>query len=227
VELDGIVATVQRLQSAGASPFVMVGFNRRFAPGSRLVRERFAAVQGPINVVCRVNAGRLPHGSWVAHVDEGGGRILGEVCHFVDLCSFLAGSPIVQVSAMRSSWDVDDIVVTLRMANGGVATVAYLVHGDPAAPKERIEIFGGGAIGIIDDFRRATLSVGGRTTRLGGRFSGQDKGHVAEIQAFVTAQALGAHSPVSIASAVNATRATFAILDSLETANAVHVDLWE
>jgi predicted dehydrogenase len=84
----------------------------------------------PLSIVYRVNAGRLPPQSWVVHPEEGGGRIVGEVCHFVDLCAHLAGSPIVEVCATRSTAGPDDVMVSLRMANGSMATVAYLIDGD-------------------------------------------------------------------------------------------------
>jgi predicted dehydrogenase/threonine dehydrogenase-like Zn-dependent dehydrogenase len=222
-ELDAITTTVQGLQTAGRRPFLMVGFNRRFAPATKFMRAHFARLQGPIAIVYRVNAGQVPHGSWVANPDEGGGRILGEVCHFVDLCGYLTGSPITQVSAMRSAAAADEVLVHLRFSNGSVATIAYLVGGDAAAPKERIEILGGRAMGAIEDFRRATLSVNGRKSKMGGRLSRQDKGHAAEVRAFARAVAEGAQSPVSFASAANSTRATFAILRSLECGTPVDV----
>jgi predicted dehydrogenase len=153
----------------------------------------------------------------VTNPDEGGGRILGEVCHFVDLCGFLTGAWVTQVSAVRSSADADEVIVNLRLSSGGVATIAYLLGGDPESPKERIEVFGGGAIGVIDDFRVTTLSVNGRKQKQGGRLSGHDKGHVEEVRAFVKAVAEGAPSPVPFASAVNSTRAALAILESLES----------
>ncbi len=99
-ELDEIEATIERLQLAGRRPFLMVGFNRRFAPAVRSSRRISRKLQGPVSVVYRVNAGRVPHGSWIADSKEGGGRILGEVCHFVDLCSYLTGAPITQVTAI-------------------------------------------------------------------------------------------------------------------------------
>lgn len=222
-ELDEITATMRRLQSSGPTPFLMVGFNRRFAPATELMRRHFSNVQGPVNIVYRVNAGRVPHGSWVTSAEEGGGRIVGEVCHFVDLCAQLAGAPVSNVSAVRSPADTDDVMVSLRMTNGSIATIAYLVDGDPASPKERIEIFGGGATGIIEDFRRATLRSGRTKAKSGGWLAGQDKGHAAEVAAFANAVATGAPSPVSIASALNTTRATFAILTSLETGSAVDI----
>jgi predicted dehydrogenase len=220
-DLERIVHVVDARRAAGQAPFVMVGFNRRFAPSVEAVRVAMAGA--PVSIVYRVNAGRVPVQSWIAHPDEGGGRIIGEVCHFVDLCVHLAGSPIVEVSATRSAAGPDDVMVSLRMANGSMATVAYLIDGDRAAAKERIEVFGGGRCGTIDDFRRARVSGAGRAVRHGGWFARQDKGHGAELAAFVSAVAAGGVSPVSFESAVNTTRATFAIVRSLESGGPVCV----
>ncbi len=222
-ELEEIEATVERLELSGRGPFLMVGFNRRFAAAVALMKAHFKDSQAPVSIVYRVNAGRLPRGSWVA-TEEGGGRILGEVCHFVDLCSHVAGSPVTQVTAVRPPTEGDEVMAMLRMANGSVATIAYLIGGDPAAAKERIEIFGGGVTGTIDDFRRAMVSVNGRRKNFGGLLAKQDKGHAAEVKAFVESVVQGRGSPVSFASAVNSTRATFAILSSLETGTTVSVD---
>jgi polar amino acid transport system substrate-binding protein len=221
-ELHQIESLLRSLQVAERSPFLMVGFNRRFAPAVDFVKSHFANVHGPVNVIYRVNAGRVPVGSWVISATEGGGRILGEVCHFVDLCAYLADSPIKQVSAVRSSGNPDDVIVTLRMGNGSIASVAYLVDGDPSSSKERIEIYGGGATGVIEDFRSAVVIAGGRKKRLGGRFARQDKGHRAEMAAFVKGVATGT-APISLESSLNATRATFAILASLEFGGSVEI----
>lgn len=221
-ELESIESVVSAARRSGEIPFVMVGFNRRFAPATELLRSRLANAEGPINIVYRINAGRIPSGTWVTN-EEGGGRILGEVCHFVDLCAYLAASPVNQVSAMRSPGDADEIVVNLRLANGSIATVAYLVNGDPASPKERVEVFSGGRTGLIDDFRRAKVTGTGGSSSIGGLFAGQDKGHHAEIAAFVAAVRDNGPSPVPFESAVNTTRATFAILRSLELGTAVEV----
>jgi predicted dehydrogenase len=211
-ELERIVHVVDTLRAAGQAPFVMVGFNRRFAPAVGAVRVAMAGA--PVSIVYRVNAGRLAPQSWIARPDEGGGRIVGEVCHFVDLCAHLAGSPIVEVFAMHSAAGADDVTVSLRMANGSMATVAYLIDGDRTAAKERIEVFGGGRCATIDDFRRA---------RIRGVLARQDKGHAAEMTAFVDAVASGSPSPVSFESTVNTTRATFAIVRSIESGSPIQV----
>jgi predicted dehydrogenase len=221
VELERIAHVVDRLRAAGRAPFVMVGFNRRFAPAVEALRVAMAGA--PVSIVYRVNAGRLAPQSWIEHADEGGGRIVGEVCHFVDLCAYLAGSPVVEVCATRSAAGPDDVMVSLKMANGSMATIAYLIDGDRAAAKERIELFGGGRCGTIDDFRRARVTGAGRAVRHRGWLARQDKGHVAEIAAFVSALTSGGGSPVSFESAVNTTRASFAIVRSLESGGPVRV----
>jgi predicted dehydrogenase len=124
---------------------------------------------------------------------------------------------------MRTHGTDEEVMVSLRMTNGSLASIAYVIDGDPAGPKERLEMFGGRATGIIDDFRRASLSVNGRRRSLGGRFSTQDKGHRAEVRAFVDAVVSGSASPVPFADAVNSTRATFAVLRSLETGTTIEV----
>jgi len=220
-ELDSILQAVETLRATGQTPFVMAGFNRRFAPAVEAVRVAMAGT--PLSIIYRVNAGRIASDSWIARTDEGGGRVVGEVCHFVDLCTHLSGSPVVEVFATRSAAGPDDVMASLRMANGSMATVAYLIDGDRAAPKERIEIFGGGRVATIDDFRRTRVRGTGRTVRHGGVFTSQDKGHAAEMLAFVRAVASGASSPTSFESIVNTTRTTFAIVRSLESGSSVRV----
>jgi len=220
-ELERIVEVVHRLRASGTSPFVMVGFNRRFSPSVQTVRAAMAGA--PVSIVYRVNAGPVPQSSWIAHPEEGGGRIVGEVCHFVDLCAHFAGSPVVEVCATRAGTGPDDVMVSLRMANGSAATIAYLSDGDRASGKERIELFGGSRSGTIDDFRRARVSGGGRNVRYGGWLARPDKGHAAEMAAFVAAVAAGLESPVSFESAVNTTRATFAIVRSLESGGPIRI----
>ncbi len=222
-ELDEIEAKVESLERLGRNPLMMVGFNRRFAPATTFVRQHFAATHAPLNVLYRVNAGRLTTRGHSTGERRTESRILGEVCHFVDLCGYLTGSTITWVSAVRSATDADEVIVTLRLANGSIATIAYLVDGDPAAPKERVEVFGGGAMGVIEDFRTATFTAHGRRRQLGGMFSSQNKGHAAEVRAFVRAVVNRALSPVPFDAAVNTTRATLAIVASLETGAPVDV----
>jgi len=193
------------LVAAGAAaPAVMVGFNRRFSPAARQVRQFFADVAAPLTISVRFNAGPIPADHWTQDDEEGGGRIVGEACHGIDLATYLAGSPPVRVyaesvgthggSGAREITD-DQCFITLRHANGSVSNIAYLAGGDKAFPKERVEVFGGGRVAVIDDFRSVTTSVGGRTKRH--KLGGQDKGHPAEIEAFANCIAGPGTAPIA------------------------------
>ena len=151
---------------SGGGAFFTIGFNRRFAPFSVKAREHLARHPGPKMLVLRVNAGALPAESWVNAAEEGGGRILGEVCHFIDLARFLAGSAITTVQATAAAvthGGCDDLTVTLGFADGSLATLIYTAQGDSAYSKERFECFAGGTVVTIDNFLSLSVTENGRT----------------------------------------------------------------
>lgn len=168
------------------APALMVGFNRRFSPAAGKVKRFFDGVQAPLTVSFRFNAGVIPAEHWTQDEEVGGGRIIGEACHAIDLATYLVGSVPVRVyaeSVAASAGITDDqCFITLRHANGAVSSIAYLAGGDKAFPKERVEVFGGGRVAVIDDFRSVTTCARGqqKTEKLWG----QDKGHLAEITSF-------------------------------------------
>ncbi len=176
-------------------PLLMVGFNRRFSPAARMAKEHFEQVHHPLTVSIRFNAGAIPADHWTQSPEVGGGRIVGEACHAIDLATYLTGSQVVRVFAESIGGEAappvtdDQCFITLRHANGSVSSVAYLAGGDKAFPKERVEVIGGGRVAVIDDFRSVTTVVGGKTRRK--RWAGQDKGHRAEVVAFADAIAKG------------------------------------
>jgi len=211
VQLNRVIAA--RQDSTG---FVLVGFNRRFAPLVTAMQAHLARSAGPRLIQIRVNAGAVPPESWVNAADEGGGRILGELCHFIDLARALAGAPITTVSAeavAAGPGPCDDVVTTLAFANGSLATLLYTARGDTASGKERIELFAGGSVAVLDNFRSLSLTVGGHT-RTEKSFS-QDKGHRAELAAFAEAVAAGGPAPIDEAELIESSRATLAVLESL------------
>jgi predicted dehydrogenase len=215
VELESVVAAVNLAQLAGTTPLVMVGFNRRFSPMVRTVLEWRQSIAGPVTINYRINAGRLPAGSWIADPVEGGGRLLGEVCHFVDLCSVFAGAPIAEVFAHAGAGSsADDLAITLKCTDGSLASITYASSGARSFSKERIELFGGESVAVIDDFRTGSVVTNGSRRCLGGWLTAQDKGHAAELSAFVDAVRTGGPSPVPFDSAVHVTRATLALLSS-------------
>jgi polar amino acid transport system substrate-binding protein len=236
-ELCSIAGTFNACPEQGrrgqSSNVLTVGFNRRFAPFTQQVKQFFTARSEPLAIHYRVNAGYVPPDHWVHDPEEGGGRIVGEVCHFVDWMQYLVGEPPVQVYGKALPADdrypaEDNALITLAFADGSAGTIHYLANGDSRLPKEYIEIFGGGAVAIIEDFRRGWLVQHGRRTRLGRRFGPQqDKGHTAELQAFITAVREGGPSPIPFEDAVSATLATFRIRESLRAGTPVEVRLDE
>jgi predicted dehydrogenase len=182
---------------AAAPVPLLVGFNRRFSPLVQKLRSTLPAGV-PRAILCRVNAGALPDGHWTKDPVVGGGRIVGELCHFLDLACCLAEGPPVRVSAeaLRSAGPVeldDSVAVTVAFACGSVASIQYLANGDPGVPKERLEVFCGGAVGLVDDFRALELARDGKRRRQ--RSRRQEKGHREELRAFVDL-ALGAEPRV-------------------------------
>jgi len=206
---------------------LMAGFNRRFSPHAREAANVFAGRRSPLSIVYRVNAGRVPREHWTQDPREGGGRIIGEVCHFIDLMQFITGAPTVRVYAERVEGrdeqivNDDSVIITLRFADGSNGTIAYLAEGDRALPKERIEIFGGGKTFVIEDFRAAALYAGGRERRT--RPGRQDKGQTEETRAACAVVLEGAPAPIALEDLAATTRATFRILDSLRTGEAMKV----
>jgi predicted dehydrogenase/threonine dehydrogenase-like Zn-dependent dehydrogenase len=182
------------------APLVMVGFNRRFSPSAVQVRAHFADIGLPLTVSIRFNAGTIPADHWTQHPDEGGGRIIGEACHGIDLATFLCGSPVVRVyaesvaSPHAGQITDDQCFITLRHANGSISSVAYLAGGDKAFPKERVEVFGGGRVAVIDDFKSVTLYCDGKSKTTKGA---QRKGHDEEIAAFAAAVRQGGEVPIA------------------------------
>ncbi len=178
----------------------MVGFNRRFSTAARKVKQFFADVSAPLTVSVRFNAGSVPAEHWAQDDEIGGGRIIGEACHAIDLATFLTGSLPIRVFAESiGGFQAPDITddqcfITLRHANGSISSVAYLAGGDKAFPKERVEVVGGGRIAVIEDFRKVTLCAGGKITQHKGWK--QDKGHSEEVEAFVASVKEGKPSPI-------------------------------
>ncbi len=209
------------------SQILMVGFNRRFSPFARWLKERFAGTPEPLAVHCTVNAGPVPPDHWVHDPEQGGGRIIGEVCHFVDLIQYLTGSVPVRVYAEALASNgykpSDNVVITLKMANGAIGSITYLAGGDKRYPRERVEVFGGGAVGVIENFKAATFTRGGRTKRIRNWLS-VDRGHRGEVEALLSAIRNGGPAPVDFEEYVYTTLATFAMEESLRKGQSVTVD---
>jgi len=213
-ELESVLAAAT--SSAGS---LMVGFNRRFSPLAQRAKEFFKGRETPLSILYRVNAGRIAKDHWTQNADEGGGRIAGEVCHFIDFMQFITDAPPVLVFAESISGrsnkivDADSVFITLRFADGSNGTVAYLAEGDKGLAKERVEIFGAGKVFVLDDFRRASLYKDGREEQVALR--AQDKGQQAQVRRVCASVLEGGAAPISLEELAATSRTTFRVLDSL------------
>jgi polar amino acid transport system substrate-binding protein len=212
IDEDGLAALGRAVERSTAR--LMVGFNRRFAPFATSVAQTFAGRRAGLVMSARVNAGKIPKDSWIVERSEGGGRVIGEGCHFVDLLSYWAGAPPVRVTAHAIGAgggyeSEDNLIVGLTFADGSVGTILYTAMGDPSASKERYEIFGEGKLAVIDNWRTLAVTAKGKTRTT--RALRADKGHQAGLRAFFAACASGAKSPIAWESIAATTRATFAI----------------
>jgi polar amino acid transport system substrate-binding protein len=215
-ELDGL------LEAANASVGqLFVGFNRRFSPLAIRAKEVFAQRNAPLSILYRVNAAHVPREHWTQDEKEGGGRIIGEVCHFIDLMQFLTGAVPERVYAESISdgsaaiVNEDSVFITLRFSDGSAGMVAYLSEGDAALRKEHIEIFGEGKVFVIEDFLTATLFAQGKEKRE--TLRSQDKGQAEQARIVCAAIEKGQPAPITLRELETTTRATFRIRDSLRT----------
>ncbi|MBX7151370.1 bi-domain-containing oxidoreductase [bacterium] len=210
---------------------VMVGFNRRFAPTIVETKKFFDKKIQPVTITYRINAGFVPKEHWTQDPIEGGGRIIGEVCHFVDLLMFLTGSLPIKVYADTISITRDDMMskdnisITFKFRDGSIGHIIYTASGDRTFPKERIEMFCENSIAVIDDFKQVTFSRHGKVKTFGG--SKQDKGYHSALEHFIKSIESGNDSPIPFRDSVNATIATFKILESINTGLPVEIQLDE
>ena len=191
---------------------VMIGFNRRFSPLARYLKSKLP--EGPMSMIYRVNAGQIPSSSWIQDKQIGGGRIIGEACHFIDLMSFLCNSNPCAVSAsvLPDAHGLNDTVnIMVRFENGSTGIVAYYSNGSKKLPKEYIEVYSSGMTGVIDDFKSCRL-YGKKVESK--KLSTQDKGQVNMIKAFFDCKKDG-HLPIPLDNIFKVTKATFAALDSI------------
>ena len=216
-ELDQIIDT---FKTTGKS--VMVGFNRRFAPFSQKAKKLVGTSTEPMNIVINANAGAIPANHWTQHMSTGGGRIIGEACHFIDLVTFYAGSPVKEVYATgmgtNPAENCDNVSIIVKLVNGSQGVVNYFANGSKAYSKERVEIYSEGKTLIIDNFRK----IEGFGFKGFSKDSGsQDKGHAAQFTAYNKFLAEGGKPIISFEEIVNSTKASFAAVKSFMTGEKV------
>lgn len=202
-------------------PQLLIGFNRRFSALSTQLKKQMG--NGPMSMIYRINAGHIPGDTWIQDMEIGGGRIIGEACHFIDYLTWLNGSLPVSVyaSALPDAGGYNDTVnITITFANGSTGVVAYYANGPKSMPKEYIEVFHNGSSGVINNFKE--LRMFGKTKQKK-KLLNLDKGQKQMVEQFL--QSLLSGKPlIPFEEIVAVTKATFAVLESIKTGQVVKID---
>ncbi len=221
-ELDAIDSAYKKAHEGGSGPQLMVGFNRRFAPLLKGLKKQVEKSSAPMSIIYTCNAGDIPADTWIQNPELGGGRIIGEACHFIDLARYLANSPIVDMSAMAMKQPegvvdcMDTATITLRFENGSMATIHYFANGSKAFPKERIEVFQSGKTMVLDNFRKVK---GYGVSQIGKSSLKQDKGQQACCDAFVASLASGGQPLVPFDEIMEVSRLSVEAWEQLKAQN--------
>jgi len=223
-------AAAERASCAGSvSPMLTVGFNRRFAPFVVELKQQLGRIREPLILHYRVNAGYIPPQHWTQDPAQGGGRLLGEGCHFIDLLIYLAGSAPRKITTQAlpdgGRYAQDNLLITLEFANGSLGSITYVANGDKGFGKEFLEIFGGGLSARLDDYRTLRIRQGKQSVERVARLR-QDKGHRAEWQALVAHLTGRGAVPIAFEDIVGSTKATLAAQRSLLAGEPVLIG-WE
>ncbi len=214
------LAEIEDLYARSGSCHLMVGFNRRFAPHAVELKKRLGSA--PMSMLYRINAGAIPKDSWIQDRKLGGGRIVGEACHFIDFLTWLCGSLPVRVCAVAlpDAHGLNDTVsVNLEFANGSIGSICYYANGSKELPKEYIEAYGAGVTGVVRDFKELEVYCSGKPYRK--KSLCQDKGQSDMVRGFVERVRDGGLPVIPPPEIFGVTRATFAVLESLRTRQAV------
>lgn len=197
---------------------LMTGFNRRFAPLAQSLQSQISSLQSPLHTHYRINAGYLPPDHWTQDPNLGGGRIIGEACHFIDFITFLVGATPISVTAHAlpdcGKYSEDNVSMTFTFPDGSIGVVDYLANGDKSFPKERVEVFCGGTVAVLDDFVSLQITKDGKMKEERGA---QDKGWVNEWKAFVKSIREGGEPPIPYEQLIGVTNSTYAVVESLRT----------
>ncbi len=225
-ELEDIFEILENL--AQDQQLLMVGFNRRFASYSQQLKEFLAARKEPLLANYRINAGFLPSTHWLHDTSQGGGRIIGEGCHFIDYLTFLVGDSPSSVTAFAlpddGRYQEDNVHLTFTFPDGSIGTVDYLANGDKSFAKERVEVFTGGQIAVLDDFRTLELVKNGKRN-FSRSLLRQDKGHRAEWQAFQDAIRKSNPPPIPYDQLYGVTKASITAVEALKSGDTISIPL--
>jgi len=225
IDREQLDKVTEALKKEG-QPLLMLGFNRRFAPLAKQLKAFIEKRQEPLYAHYRVNANRLPSDHWLIDPEVGGGRIIGEGCHFIDFLTFLVGENPVEVTVQglpdEGKYSEDNVVMNFRFPDGSLGVVSYLANGDKSYPKEYIEVFSGGRVAALNDWRKLEMINKGRR-KVKRHLLQQDKGHQNAWQAFLDAVQGEKAPPIPYEQLVGVTLASFAAVDSLRSGESVKI----
>jgi polar amino acid transport system substrate-binding protein len=223
-QMEQVRAAYANCLAANGSAFLMVGYNRRFSPLTEKLKAFFAGRCEPMMVHIRCNAGFIPQSSWIQNPDNGG-RIIGELCHFVDWARAVVGCPMQALTAAAlpdsGRYSRDNVTAAISFEDGSVANLVYVSNGDRTVAKEYFEVFCANSIARLDDFKALHLSRNGKSET---SKRSQDKGHRREVELTVQAMQHGNEAPIPFAELIEVTEATFAIEEAIRTQKKVHLD---
>ncbi len=216
---------ISKQLKANSQSLLTVGFNRRFSPLALKLSASLSHRSEPLHAHYRVNAGYIPLNHWTQDANLGGGRIIGEGCHFIDLITFLVGAAPISVTAHalpdNGKYRMDNVSMTFTFPDGSIGVVDYLASGDKSFQKERVEVFCAGQIAVLDDYRSLTIVKDGK--RSVEKLSAQDKGWKNEMQAFARAIREGGAPPIPYDQLIGVTQSTFAAVESIQNKKAVDI----
>jgi predicted dehydrogenase len=209
--------------SAAAPLHLLVGYNRRFSPLTKTLKDTFN--HGPMAITYRINAGSIPRDSWIQDRDIGGGRIVGEVCHFVDFVTYINGSLPTRVFAvaMDTSECLNDTLnISLNFENGSIATISYFANGDKNLPKERVEVYFNGATAVLEDFKVLTIYARGKSTQK--KLISQDKGQKLEVNSFINAILEGEGQVIPFKEIYTTSLVAFKVEESVQPGHSIKIE---
>mgnify|MGYP000892816568 FL=1 len=206
------------------SKTLSVGFNRRFSPFIADAKKQLDNTNTPINVIATMNAGFIPPDSWVQDMETGGGRIIGEACHLIDLITYLTGSLVKQVvmNAMGTNpmENTDNASILLKYENGSTGVINYFSNGSKAYSKERIEVYSQNRTIVVDNFRKSKYYG----FESGGRSGTQDKGHSEQFKLFIERLKNGGDAIIPIAEILNTSKTALAAVESIKTGRWININ---
>ena len=219
-ELNNIIDIYNKQEKS-----ISVGFNRRFAPFAKEMKKALGKANVPINIIATMNAGYIPADVWVHDMEIGGGRIIGEACHFIDLCTFFTGSKVIAVCmnsmGKNPQENTDNATILLKYENGSSAVINYFSNGSKSYSKERLEIYSDERTIVMDNWRK--LKTFGFKKGINASAK-QDKGHLNQFKELVAQQKSGGDPIIPFDEIVNTTQASFAAIKSLKNNGWVHLD---